>query len=182
VKTSFFKGFPLLLSQRYQSECFSPLISFPFFCSQTMMSQFMNGATRVKGWTSIDLQLDSWAAKFNAQLKTQTELIEKQQNQHSGESSEHRGNTSIHIHPNVIKLSDHSNFNNNNRECESSIDRHEFSFFQSPRVSYDQGFIEDFTNYAQEANVPVYLLSGSRASGDWSSFDIHGVFFTATPS
>jgi ABC-type bacteriocin/lantibiotic exporter with double-glycine peptidase domain len=72
--TSFFCYF-----LREQNLILLPLTFSP--CSQTMMSQFMNGATRVKGWTATNALLDSWADKFNAQLKVQTDLIEQQKNQ-----------------------------------------------------------------------------------------------------
>lgn len=147
-----------------------------------MMSQFMNGATRVKGWTSTDLLLDSWVEKFNSQLKVQTELIEQRKNhKNDAQSTEHKPS---YIQPSVIKLSDNQPFfESNNEECESVGDQLE-DFFQCTRVSYDHHNIEgpSYTKFVEEANESQLLFNDcSRSSGDWSSFDIQRMFFAGPP-
>lgn len=112
----------------------------------------MNGATRVKGWTSTAELLDSWVDKFNTQLKAQTELVEQHKNQNKNNVQITDRKASF-IKPSVIKLSsDQPNLESSIAECESGVNQ-----------------LEDF-----------FQFSGcSRASsGDWSSFDIQRMFST----
>jgi hypothetical protein len=46
-------------------------------CSQTLISQFMNRASRVKGWNAVDKLLDAWADEFNKQLSKHPTALTK---------------------------------------------------------------------------------------------------------
>lgn len=46
-------------------------------CSQTLISQYMNRASRVKGWNAVDKLLDAWADEFNEQLSKHTLALTK---------------------------------------------------------------------------------------------------------
>lgn len=63
-----------------------------------MISQYMNGATRVKGWKDIDEQLEHWANDFNTELQRQTKAIsEKICNQKASEESMDIGQAQLFV-------------------------------------------------------------------------------------
>eukprot|EP00029_Vermamoeba_vermiformis_P000769 TRINITY_DN10961_c0_g1_i1.p1 TRINITY_DN10961_c0_g1~~TRINITY_DN10961_c0_g1_i1.p1 ORF type:complete len:218 (+),score=24.52 TRINITY_DN10961_c0_g1_i1:380-1033(+) len=136
--------------------------------SQTLMSQYMNGATRVKGWAATDLLLDSWVTKFNAQFKVQ--FIEQK---NDGESTQYL-HTPLYIQLTVIKLSDQPNFEDTGWEYASSVEaekNEEEKENSSGGVSLldDRGGGHSFT---EAENLPIY-----PSCGDWENFDIQRMFY-----
>jgi hypothetical protein len=141
-----------------------------------MMSQFMNGATRVKGWTAINLLLDSWAEKFNAQLKVQTDQLEQQKNQQKdAESTKCKFDIAMYTQPSVIELSNKSNFEVENNRWETATSIEAFRYVEDANISvpwFSDNHSGDINSTVAE-NMPDNWI----ASSDWTNFDIQRNFY-----
>jgi hypothetical protein len=135
-----------------------------------MMSQFMNGATRAKGWTATNSLLDSWADKFNAQLKVQTNLLEQQK---GAESTKIKCGIAIFTQPSVIELSNKSNFEVNTRETGTSIDSFRYEEGINTSVPWFSDNHSELINSIDAEN----MTNNSIASSDWADFDIQRMFY-----
>jgi hypothetical protein len=147
-----------------------------------MMSQFMNGASRVKGWTVTDSLLDAWVDEFNAKLKLQTDLIEIKKKQHKdGESLKNDAQPStLYIQPSVIELASQSNFEHNwdNASGSGSVDTsRNDETFHGVWSSGDHSGIYSDSNSIEAENYAPLCTDSSRGSGDWVNFDIQRMFY-----
>ena len=135
-----------------------------------MMSQFMNGATRVKGWTATNSLLDSWADKFNAQLKVQIDLIEQQKNQQKdAESTKRRRGIAGYIQSSVIELSNKSNFKDNTWETATSMETFRYEEDSNISAPWFSDNHSGFVNSTDAENM--------TNNSDWANFDIQQMFY-----
>jgi hypothetical protein len=141
------------------------------------MSQFMNGATRVRGWKTTNSRLDSWADKFNAKLNTQTELLENQQK--AAESTKCKRGIAIYIRPSVIELSNKSYFEeeNNRWETATSMEAFRYEDDANSSVPWFSDNHSGFINATDADNMSI----NSLASSEWANFDIQQMFYQMRP-
>lgn len=134
-----------------------------------MMSQYMNGATRVKGWNATDKLLDSWADNFNAQLRMHTDRIEKQKTQDKEVTAEVLKCSSMeYAQPRVIRLDYETG---STREVDTSSYEEDETFANLLWHPEDQLNIYQGANCAAE-NLSIHCIQ----LGDWGNYDIHRVF------
>jgi transcriptional regulator with XRE-family HTH domain len=147
--------------------------------SQTMMSQYMNGATRVKGWTATDSLLDSWADNFNAQLQIHTDRIEKQKTQDKEvKMQESKFSCTEYAQASVIRLNDEPKYDETTWNTGSTSDVDTSSYEDDGNFA-NMWSPEDQLNIYQQVpcaaeNLAIY---SNPPSGDWGNYDIHRVFY-----
>jgi hypothetical protein len=142
------------------------------------MSQFMNGATRVKGWPATNSLLDSWADKFNAQLKVQTDLTEQLKNQQKAESTKCKCGTAMYTQSSVIELSNKSNFEDN-RWWETATSMEAFPCEEDTNISVPW-FSDNHSCFINSTDAEN-MHSNSRPSSDWANFDTQQIFYQVQP-
>ncbi len=150
-----------------------------FNISQTMMSQYMNGATRVKGWTATDTLLDTWADNFNAQLQIHTDRIEKQKTQEKEvKTEEQRFSSAEYAQPSVIRLAYAPKYDDNAWSTGSTSDVDTSSYEEDGGFGNNMWNPEDQLNIYQGGACAAENLSiYNTPSGDWGTYDIQRVFY-----
>lgn len=141
------------------------------------MSQYMNEATRVKGWTATDTLLDTWADKFNAQLRIHTDRIEQQKTQQKdAKSPDHP--VAEYAQSNVIRESDESNYEDNAWSAGSTSEVDTYCYEVDENLSSGWGSVDQWSIYNEINSDAENLAICSATSGDWGNYDIQHVFYS----
>lgn len=141
------------------------------------MSQYMNGATRVKGWNATDTLLDAWADNFNAQLRIHTDRIEKQKTQEKEvKIEEQKFSSAEYAQPSVIRLNYEPKYDDNawNTGSTSDVDT---SSYEDDGNFANIWTPEDQLNIYQSGCAAENLSIYSTPSGDWGNYEIHRAFY-----